>query len=212
MGDGPVRRWRDQQRACKFRNLCDSTRKIKLIDEYGTCQYIKQQGRLGVTPHQRVLTALCQYIKQQGRLGVTPHQRVLTALEQRAVWYQNSRTYEELEDEQLLDEAIDETGTLLRASDRGEERSQVVVEEQLIKEIRGVLEYLLEVHGLPPGRKGDGVTWLIHENLNGLQSRMSKQSGKLEKAQQVIDNLQADIVCYNKHHQNLGHKANCNGF
>jgi hypothetical protein len=58
---------------------------------------------------------------------------------------------------------------------RGEERSQVVVEEQLIKEIRGVSEYLLEVHGLPPGRKGDGVTRLICENLNGLQSSMSKK-------------------------------------
>jgi hypothetical protein len=54
---------------------------------------------------------------------VTPHQRVLTALEQKVVWYQNSRTYEELEDEQLLDEAIDETGMLLCASERGEERS-----------------------------------------------------------------------------------------
>ncbi len=54
---------------------------------------------------------------------MTPYQRVLTALEQRAVWYQNSRTYEELEDEQLLDEAINETGMLLHASNRGEERS-----------------------------------------------------------------------------------------
>jgi hypothetical protein len=41
---------------------------------------------------------------------------------------------------------------------------------------------------------------------------MSKQNGKLEKAQQVIDDLQADIVCYNKHRQNLRHKADCNGF
>ncbi len=143
---------------------------------------------------------------------MTPHQRVLTALEQRAVWYQNSRTYEELEDERLLDEAIDETGTLLCASKRGEERSQVVVEEQLIKEIWGVSEYLLEVHGLPPGRKGDGVTRLIYENLNGLQSTMSEQNGKLEKARQVIDDLQADIVCYNEHRQNLQHKANRNRF
>jgi hypothetical protein len=101
---------------------------------------------------------------------------------------------------------------LLRASNRGEERSQEVVEEQLIKEIRGVLEYLLKVHGLPPGRKGNGVTRLIYENLNGLQSTMSKQNGKLEKAQQVIGNLQADIVCYNEQCLNLRHKANRNGF
>jgi hypothetical protein len=41
---------------------------------------------------------------------------------------------------------------------------------------------------------------------------MSKQNGKLEKARQVIDDLQADIVCYNEHCQNLRLKANCNGF
>jgi hypothetical protein len=51
-----------------------------------------------------------QYIKQLGRLGVTLHQNVLTALEHRALRYKNSKSYEELEDERLLDEAIDETG------------------------------------------------------------------------------------------------------
>ncbi len=60
-------------------------------------------------------------------------------------------------------------------------------------------EYLLEVHGLAPGRKGEGVTRLIYENLNGLQSTLSNKNEKLEKARRVIDNLQADIVCYNKH-------------
>jgi hypothetical protein len=76
----------------------------------------------------------------------------------------------------------------------------------------GVLEYLLEVHGLPPGRKGDRVTRLIYENLNGLQSTMSRKNEKLEKARRVINDLQADIVCYNKHRQNLRHKSNRNGF
>jgi hypothetical protein len=143
---------------------------------------------------------------------VTPHQKVLTALEQRATRYLNSQTCEDLEDERLLDEAIDETGMLLHASERDGERSWVVVEKQLIKKIRGVSEYLLEVHGLPPGRKGKGVTRLIYENLNGLQPTMLKQNEKLEKAQQVIDDLQADIVCYNEHCQNLWHKANRNEF
>jgi hypothetical protein len=143
---------------------------------------------------------------------LTPHQKVLTALEQRAARYLNSRTCEDLEDEHLLDEAIDEIGTLLHAGKRDGERSWVVVEEQLIKEIRGVSEYLLEVHGLPPGRKGKGVMRLIYENLNGLQLTMSKQNEKLEKARQVIKDLQVDIVCYNEHRQNLQHKANHNRF
>ncbi len=54
---------------------------------------------------------------------MTPHQKVLTALEQRAARYQNSRMYEELEDEQLLSKAIDKTGTILCATDSSEERS-----------------------------------------------------------------------------------------
>jgi hypothetical protein len=100
-GAGLAKRWRDQQRACKFRNLCDSTQRINLIDKYGTCQYIKHRGRL----------------------NVTQHQQVLTALEQRATQYQTSWTYEEMKDEQLLDEAIDETGTILCTSEGGIERS-----------------------------------------------------------------------------------------
>ncbi len=41
-------------------------------------------------------------------MGVTLHQNVLTALEHRALRYQNNKSYEELEDERLMDEAIDE--------------------------------------------------------------------------------------------------------
>jgi hypothetical protein len=62
-----------------------------------------------------------------------------------------------------------------------------------------VSEYLLEVHGLAPGRRGDGVTRLIYENLNGLQSTLSNKNKKLEKALRVIDDMQANIVCYYKH-------------
>ncbi len=36
-------------------------------------------------------------------------------------------------------------------------------EQEVSKKIRGVSEYLLEVHGLPPGWKGEGVTRVIYE-------------------------------------------------
>jgi hypothetical protein len=151
-------------------------------------------------------------MNQRGRLGVALHQNVLTMLDHRALCYQNSKSYEELEDERLLDEAIDETGTVPCPTAGGDEESRVNVEEQLKKEIREVSDYLLEVHGVPPGRKGEGVTTRIYENLNGLQSTLSSKNEKLETAQRVIDDLQADVVCYNKHRQNLQHKANRNGF
>jgi hypothetical protein len=35
---------------------------------------------------------------------------------------------------------------------------------------------------------------------------------KLEKAKWVINELQADIICYNEHRQNLWHRLNRNGF
>ena len=120
---------------------------------------------------------------------MTRHQNVLTALEHRALRYQNGESYEDLEDERLMEEAIDETGTVPRFNAGEDEESRVNVEEQLRKEIREVSDYLLEVHGVPPGRKGEGITRLIYENLNGLQSTLSNKNEKLEKAWRVIDDL-----------------------
>jgi hypothetical protein len=107
-----------------------------------------------------------------------------------------------------MDEAIDAMGTVPCPIAGDDEESRVTVEDQLRKEIREVSEYLLEVHGVPTGRKGEGITRLIYENLNGLQSTLSNKNEKLEKALRVIDDLQADVVCYNEHRQNLRHKAN----
>ncbi len=110
-----------------------------------------------------------------------------------------------------MGEAINETGTVAAPSveDAGEQCR--TAEQTVSKEVGGVLEYLLDVHGLPPGWKGEGVTRVIYENSNGLQSALSKNE-KLDKARQVINDLQADVVCYNEHCQNLKHKTNRNGF
>ncbi len=51
---------------------------------------------------------------------MTRHQIVLTALEHRAIQYQSSRTYDELEEERLLDEVIDETGMVPCTSEGGD--------------------------------------------------------------------------------------------
>jgi hypothetical protein len=135
------------------------------------------------------------------------HQSVLTVLEQRARRYQGSQSYEELEGEQLLDEAIDETRTVAAPPVEDASEQRRTAEQEVGKEIRGVLEYLLNVHGLPPGWKGEGVTRVIYENLNGLQSALSMNE-KLDKDWQVINDLQADAVCCNEHSQNLKHKTN----
>jgi hypothetical protein len=135
-----------------FRNFCETSCKSQLIDEFGTWQYIKQRGRS----------------------NFTQHQLVLTALEQRAHRYQKNQSNGELEDEQLLDGAINETGMIAAppVEDNGEQRR--TAEQEICKETRKVSKYLFDVHGLPPGWKGEGVTRVIYENLNCLQSTLSK--------------------------------------
>jgi len=102
-GVGTAKRRQSQQRAGRFRNLCESNRRIQLIDEYGTRRYIKQRGQL----------------------SVTLHPNVMTALEHRALRYQNSKSYEELEAERLLGEAIDKTGTVLCPNVRDDKQREL---------------------------------------------------------------------------------------
>ena len=80
-----------------------------------------------------------------------------------------------------------------------------------LETIRDVDEGLLRVHGVAPGSKVEGVVRLIYENANGLNSRLSNND-KLDKAKELIDDLEADIVAYNEHRLNLMHKQNRNGF
>ena len=74
-----------------------------------------------------------------------------------------------------------------------------------------IAEELLRVHGIAPGKKPEGITRIIYENVNGLNTRISGNE-KVEKAKDVIDELEADVVCYNEHRINIKHKQNHNGF
>ena len=51
----------------------------------------------------------------------------------------------------------------------------------------------------------------MYENLNGLNSILSGND-KLERARQIIDNMEADFVIYCEHRQDLRHKQNKNKF
>ncbi len=110
-----------------------------------------------------------------------------------------------------MDEAIDKTGMVAAPHVEDNNEQCRTAEQEVSKEVRGVSKYLLDVHGLPPGWKGEVVTRVIYEKLNGLQSRLSKNE-KLDKTWQIINDLQVDVVCYNEHCQNLKHKTNRNVF
>ncbi len=78
------------------------------------------------------------------------------------------------------------------------------------EEIKGVTDDLLNVHGIVPGPKPEGVTRLIYENPYGFNTRISNND-KLDKAKELIDEVGADIVAYSEHQINAAHKENVNG-
>ena len=69
-----------------------------------------------------------------------------------------------------------------------------------------IAEELLRVHGIAPGKKPEGVTRIIYENANSFNTRI------IRKAKEMIDELEADVVCYIDHRVTMKHKENYNGF
>ena len=80
-----------------------------------------------------------------------------------------------------------------------------------MEEIKGVTDEVLKLHGIAPGKKGEGVTRAIYENPNGFNSQINRNE-KLEKSKEISDELEADVVAYSKHRLKCKHKDNRNGF
>jgi hypothetical protein len=75
----------------------------------------------------------------------------------------------------------------------------------------GISEEVLQVHGVALPSKGKGVVRLIYENVNGLSNKLSNND-KVDKAKEIHDDLEVDIVAYNKHRLNMRDRRNVNGF
>ena len=144
-------------------------------------------------------------VLQAGHLNTVKHTTVLKALEHRANRFQKKGNMIEAE-ARLHSRSLDETGTIdTRVFNHGE----ILQQEQI--DIRGVSEEVLQVHGVLRGRKEEGITWLMYENVNGFSNRMGGNE-KLGKAKDLIYELEADIVLYNEHMPNLLHSDNHNGW
>ncbi len=75
----------------------------------------------------------------------------------------------------------------------------------------GILDKVLKVHGVAPISKGEGIIHLIYENANGFSNRLSNNE-KVEKAKEIHDKLNVDIVAYCEHWLNMRNRHNINGF
>ena len=84
-------------------------------------------------------------------------------------------------------------------------------EQREMGEIEGFTDEVLKVHGIATGKKWEGVTRVIDEKPNGFNSWITRNE-KLEKAKEIIDELDAYAVAYSEHRLNCKHKDNRNGF
>jgi exonuclease III len=148
-------------------------------------------------------------------MNITSHESILVTLKNRASRYSN-RGFTHGADDNLVSWALDETGTVDASflCNNNENNEQIVLVEQQernrVAEL-GVPEEVLRIHGVAPGSKRDGVIRLIYENVNGINNRLCNND-KVEKAKEIIDNLEVDIVAYNEHRLNMQDRHNVNGF
>ena len=152
-------------------------------------------------------------------MSTSKHSKILSVLEQRALRWRNKVVHKHNEDDLLYRAALDETGTVDTAPLSDSDGDCESVDSATTKTteqhgglgIEGVLDEVLEVHGVTPARKGEGVTRLMMENPNGFSTNISGNE-KLEKEKKIIDDLEVDLVALPEHKVNCRHKHNRNGF
>jgi hypothetical protein len=153
---------------------------------------------------------------QEGQMCTTSHSSVLAALENRACRFRGKYT---CMDNHLVSAAwaVDETGmvnALFLLHNESEISEQLATtehqERNRVMEL-GILEEVLQVHGVAPQSKGKGVIRLIYDNVNGLSNKLCDNK-KVEKAKEIHDKLEVDIVAYNEHRLNMCNRRNVNGF
>ena len=148
-------------------------------------------------------------------MGITTHESVLAALTNRSSRFSNRGNIRGV-DAGLVNFAIDETGTvdtsiLCNNYDNSERLAFVEQQEGIRVTELSVLGEVHQFHGAAPGRKPEGVIRLIYENVNGINNRLSGNE-KVERAKEIHDELEVDLVAYNEHRLNMQHRQNGNGF
>jgi hypothetical protein len=134
---------------------------------------------------------------QAGWMNITSHESILAALKNRASCFSNRGSIRGV-DNNLVSWAFDKTG-IADASflcNNNENTKRIALAEQHKKKRvtdLGIPEEALQIHGVAPMSKAEGVIRLIYENMNSINNKLSKND-KVEKAKEIIDELEVDIV------------------
>ncbi len=91
----------------------------------------------------------------------------------------------------------------------GIEESGLEYTEEQNQVMEAVKEGLLQIHGLAPNTKQQGIFRIMGENCNGLNNRIVG-NGKIAKAIDIKEELDIDCLLYCEHRLNFKHKENKN--
>jgi hypothetical protein len=112
--------------------------------------------------------------------------------------------------DQDLEEIIKEIkeGGKLNAGD-GNNRAGKAAKDEHRRVLKAVKEGLLQVHGLAPNTKQQGIFNIMGENCNGLNNRIGS-NGKIAKALDIKEDLDVNCLMYCEHRIIFRHKENKN--
>jgi hypothetical protein len=148
-------------------------------------------------------------------MSITGHESVLAALANCATRF-FCRGKLRGGDDNLVTWALDKTCTvdtsLFCNNHENNKRLALVKQQEGIRVTGlGVPEEVLQIHGVAPASKPKGVIRLVYEKINGISNGLSGNE-KVEKAKEIHDELEVDIVAYNEHRLNMKDQWNVNGF
>lgn len=149
-------------------------------------------------------TGARRILENNGGLQGLTHKATLDALEHRAIRYSTKQQSQHQLDLALVNAA--RTNLEIRNQSTPHSTS-------LLQDDTDITSYvtnnstLLSPIGICPGKKREGITRIMYENLNGIPARVTG-NGKLHKAMEIIDEMEVDVFAFNEHKINFKHRDN----
>ena len=122
----------------------------------------------------------------------------------RAGWF---RKQERLQDKDW-EEIIKDIKTGYEVIGNNKNSAEVMVKDEHRRVLEAVEEGLLQVHGMAPNTKQQGIFRILGENCNDLNNKKQRGNMKIWKALDIKDDLDTDCLMYCKHCLNFKHKDN----
>jgi hypothetical protein len=110
-----------------------------------------------------------------------------------------------------METIIEEMRKEMTVKEGGGEASDTARAEEHARVLEAVEEGLLQIQGIAPNSKQDGIFRILCKNPNRFNNRISGNQ-KIAKALDIKEDLDINCLLYCKHRLNLQYKENVNNF